>query len=465
MKRAIQTLLAALALLLTSCGGTLTAGIEGSGSPVTASGPVTGFGSVFVKGVEYSTANAQIQIDDQPGTESQLSVGDIVTVTGTKNADGKTGTAARVTFSGNVLGPVVQVDLPTRTFVVLGQTVRVAGSTVFDSSLQPGDISGIKVGARVEVSGFANSFGQIVASRIHLEAPGNGLRVQGIVQALNTSARTFQLNALLIDYSAVAPNGMLAEGSLVNVEGSGLSMSGALITSSVQVLQPVTGGANTEGEIDGVITAFTSDADFMINGTRVTTNAGTQFTLNGATLGVNVRVSVDGSFDSTGTLVARSVEAEPEGEGLARGVVQALPSSSAVTVLGVTITTNSNTELEDDSSLMLRPFRLSDLHVGDYIEARGTAGAGTTLSAEVLVRQNPDTQSFLKATAMNVSAPSFTLLGVTVATTAATQYSGPDGASLTAAQFFSQAPNATVRVGGTPSGASLIAAQAQIEGQ
>ncbi len=466
MNRTIQSVLVGVALLLTSCGGSqLTAGIEGSGAPVAASGPVTGFGSIFVNGVEYATTSARIDIDDQPGTESQLSVGEIVTVIGTVNPDGKTGTATQVTYSGNVVGPVAQVNVATRSLVVLGQTVLVTGSAVFDANIQPGNITGIKPGARLEVSGFANSFGEIGASRIQLAAAGNSLRVQGVVQALNVTAHTFQVNALLVDYSAVTPSGVLANGSTVEVQGSGLSASGALVSTGVKVTPAFSGGTGSEGDIEGVITAFTSNADFIINGLHVTTNANTQFTLNGLTLGVDVRVAVEGSFDSSGTLVAASVEAIAEGTGLVRGLVQSLPTSSTLTVLGVTIASSVTTELEDDSSLMLRAFHLSDLRVGDYVEARGTIGTGAALNAEVLLRENSDTLSFLQGTASNVNSPSFTILGVTVTTTAQTQYKGPDGSPLTAAQFFTQAPNATVQVAGTLSSGSFVATQAQIEGQ
>lgn len=464
MNRSVQATLVGIALLLTSCGGSLTAGIEGSGSPVAAAGPITGFGSIFVNGVEYTTTSARIDIDDQPATESQLSVGDIVTVVGTVNADGKTGTATQVTFRGNVAGIVGQVNVPTRTFVVLGQTVLVTASTVFDSNISPADITGIKPGDRVEVSGFANSFGQLVASRIQLLPAGNAVRVEGIVQALNTAAHTFQINALLVDYSAVTPNGTLVNGNVVDVQGSSVNANGALVATGVQVSSAVTGAANSGGEFEGVITSFTSNADFMIDNLHVTTNGSTQFTLNGVTLGVNVRVAVEGSFDSSGALLAASVEALPEGEGLVRGVVQSLPSSNTLTVLGVTILAGPMTELEDDSSLKLRPFHFSDLHVGDYVEARGPVGTGTTLNAEVLVRQTSDTLSFLRDTATNVTSFSFTLLGVTVVTNSQTQYSGPDGSTLTAGQFFAQAPNHTVKAGGTLSGNSLLATQAQIEG-
>ena len=465
MNRAFQATLVGIALLLASCGGgQLTAGIEGSGAPVTTVGSITGFGSIFVNGVEYATAGAQIGIDGQPGTEAQLSVGDVVTVVGTVNADGKTGTAGQVTFGGNVAGTVDQVNVPTQTLVVLGQTVLVTASTVFDASTSPADITGIKPGASIEVSGFANSFGQLVASHIHLLPAAGTLRVEGVAQALNTTAHTFQVNALLVDYSAVTPSGMLADGSIVGVEGSGFSASGALQATAVGVAPAVAATPNSQGEVEGIITSFTSNADFMINGLHVTTDAGTQFTLNGATLGVNARVAVEGSFDSSGNLVAATLEALPEGAALVRGVVQARPASGTLTVLGVTVTTDPRTKLEDDSSLRLRPFHLSDLQVGDYVEARGRVGIGATLNAEVLVRQAPNSLAFLQDTATNVSSVTLTLLGVTVVVSSQTQYSGSDGAPLTAAQFFAQAPNHTVKAGGTPSGNSLLATQAQIEG-
>src|SRR6266702_7662638 len=155
----------AVAMLLASCDGTNVAGIQGSGGPTPAAavGPITGFGSVFVNGVEYITSNGQISIDHQPGTEAQLHAGDVVTVKGTVNADGVTGTATAVSLDGDVEGPVTQIDLTTNTLVVLGQTVQVTGATLFDESLQPADLTSLQTGSLVEVSGFSNAAGGIVA--------------------------------------------------------------------------------------------------------------------------------------------------------------------------------------------------------------------------------------------------------------------------------------------------------------
>ena len=462
MKRKFTRIVAAAVLLLASCGGpTQLAGIQGSGSGV-AYGPITGFGSIFVNGVEYATSNAQIRIDDQPGAESQLLVGEVVTVTGSVNSDGKTGTATQVTFSSDVAGPITRIDTAGGTFVVLGQTVRVSGSTLFDDNIQPASIVSLQLGNIVEVSGFPNTGGEITASRIQLEAAGSALEVKGIVQSLDMTAHTFHVNTLTVDYSAITPSGSLANGGTVKVTGTMLNAAGALVATRVDVSQSLGGTANEQGEIEGLITTFTSNSDFVINGQRVTTNASTQFTLNGVTLAVDVRVEVDGSFDASGVLVATSVQATPDSSSLVRGLVENV-GSNTLTVLGVTITTSSDTEFEDNSNQQLRTFNLSDLHTNDYVEARGTPAQTGGLNASILVRDNPENHSYLQGTATNVASPNLTVLGITVVTSLATQFSGPDGSTLSAAAFFSQASNKAVKVRGTLSAGVFTADQAQIE--
>ena len=99
------------------------------------SGTITGFGSIFVNGVEWQTSGATITVDDNPGTESELKVGQVVTVRGTLNAAGTNGTADSVEFDNSVEGPIASIDLATGSFVVLGQTVLVSADTGFDDNV------------------------------------------------------------------------------------------------------------------------------------------------------------------------------------------------------------------------------------------------------------------------------------------------------------------------------------------
>jgi hypothetical protein len=458
---------AAAAMLLAACGGsTDVAGIQGSGSPSPAAavGPITSFGSVFVNGVEYITSGAQILIDDQPGAEAQLHAGEVVTIHGSVNPDGATGTATEVSFTGNAQGPATQIDLTNNALLVLGQTVRVTGSTLFDDGIQPGELSGLQTGTLVEVSGFANAAGEIVASRIDLKSAGSNLQVKGVIQALNTTAHTFRVNALIVDYSAVASAATLADGNTVEVQGASLTSAGGLLATRVEVPPGLGATANQHADIEGIITSFTSAADFALQGQNVTTDANTKFVLHAISLGVNVKVDVQGAFNATGVLLAQKVEVRPESSSLVRGLVDSVTATgNALSVLGVNVTTSVSTAFYDKSSQHVRLFRLTDLHAGDYVEIDGTEIQPGTVSASILERDTAENRSYLQGTALNVAEPSLTVLSVTVTTNAQTHFAGPGGAATGAAAFFSQAADHVVKVRGSFSGGVLTADQAQIE--
>ena len=453
------------AVMLVACGPIQTAGIEGSGfsSPAAVSGPITGFGSVFVDGVEYSTAAAQISIDGQPSTEAQLHAGQIVTIEGTVNPGGTTGSATTLTFIGDVLGPVTQIDLVNNTFAVLGQTVRVTSSTVFDEAIQSGDLTGLSANMSVEVSGFADAAGEVVASRVDLAAATRGLQIKGAVQGLDSAAHTFNVNGLGVDYSAVTTSAPLANGSGVVVQGSQLNNSGTLVATHVDVVPAIAAGANKFADLDGIITTFTSTSDFVLLGQHVATSPSTIFILHGLTLAAGVEVNVTGKFDAAGVLQAQTVQVKPFSASLVAGLVDSVnASSNTLSVMGVTISTGAATTFEDLSSQHVRTFRLSDLHTGDYVLVSGTETASGTLEAAALQRENQMPSSYLQGVASNFVQPNFTILGVTVATTAQTQYAGPGGAAGGAATFFSQAPNHVVRAKGTYSGGVLTVTRAQL---
>jgi hypothetical protein len=465
VKRTRMVIGMAAAVLLASCDGTDVAGIQGSGSPTPAAavGSITGFGSVFVNGVEYSTSNAQISIDRQPGTETQLHAGQLVTIKGTLNDDGVTGTATDVSFDGDVQGPVTQIDLTNNTLVVLGQTVRVTGSTLFDDTLQPADLTSLQIGSLIEVSGLSNGAGEVVASRVDLKSAGSNLQVKGTIGSLNTIAHTFSINALTVDYSTSSTMPTLANGNIVEAQGATLTTSGALVATHVEVLPGLATTANERLDIDGFITTFTSAMSFVLQGQSVVTDANTQLVLHGVTLGPGVEVDVQGTVNASGTLVAKKVETRPQSLSLVRGLVDSVTAASnTLSVLGVNITASASTELDDKSSQHVKLFRLTDLRAGDYVEVHGVEGQPGTLSASTLQRDNTENLSYLQGTALNVASPSLTVLGVTVTTNAQTHFEGPGGMISGAAAFFSQAANHIVKVRGTLFGGVLTADQAQI---
>lgn len=442
-----------------------TGGIQGSGI---AFGGITGFGSIFVNGVEFSTSGAQIRIEDQPGTESQLRIGQVVLVRGSIASSGLTGSATQVSFNDNVEGPIANLDVAAGTFVVLGQTVRVTGATLFDSSISPASIEGLSNGLVVEVSGFPNATGEISATRIEGKAAGGQLELTGTVSNFNAAASTFQINALVVDFSAATiRNGTLENGRLVEVKGTTFTAGGALRATEVEVRAGLGAQSGDLGELEGLVTRFVSNSDFDIGGQRIATDASTQFITNGLTLGLNVKVEAEGTFNAAGVLLARKVELKRDASSRVVSTIDSLDAVAGTFRLdiGVTVSVNAATQLEDKLDQPVRPFRFSDLRAGDYVEVRGfEASTGNTLVAVVLERERPEDRVELRGTARNVADPNVTILGVNNALVGSVEFRDAADAPITRAEFFTRAAaSEAVKLSGRVAGGVVTWEEAELE--
>ena len=154
-----------LSLTLAACGSS---GGSGDTTPVPPSataksvvGKITGFGSVYVNGVEYDTSGASYEVDDAIASDdSALSVGMVVKVQGSVNADGRTGSASSVSYDDEVEGLVEDLatdagDPSIKTFTVMNTMVRVhENRTNFDGEDDDAfSFETIMNGDNVEVSG------------------------------------------------------------------------------------------------------------------------------------------------------------------------------------------------------------------------------------------------------------------------------------------------------------------------
>src|SRR5262249_31528386 len=153
-------------------------------------------------------------------------------------------------------------------------------------------------------------------------------QVKGVVHGLDSTAHTFQINGLEVDYSAAAPGGTLAEGSTVLVQGSSLSSGGALLATHVEVLPGIGASNNQYADLEGIITTFTSASDFVLLGQHVATSSSTTFVLHGLTLAAGVQVEVKGKFDASGVLQAQKVQASPFSASLVAGLVDSVNASN-----------------------------------------------------------------------------------------------------------------------------------------
>jgi hypothetical protein len=465
-------MLAALAALaIAACGGggggEPVAGIDRGGITI-AQGPINGFGSVIVNGVRYATTGAVITIDDQPGTESDLRVGQVVRVEGTVNSDGVTGSARRISYDDEVEGPVHSIDLAASRFLVLGQTVQVGSSTSFDDSILPRSLAGLQVGQRVEVSGLVGADGVIAATRVERKAASATVEVKGAIASVDTAARRFAIGLLQVDYSGAALSGFSAgqpaNGDLVEARGT-QNGAGVLVATRVEKgSASLAGTPDDRAEVEGLVTRFVSAADFDVAGQHVTTNAATRYEGGtSANLAINVNIEVEGGFDTSGRIIATKVEFRRDSNVELTGLVESVNAAGSTFVaLGATIRTTALTRFEDQSAADLERFSLADLRVGDYVEVRAYRDA-TGLVATLLERDDPEPGVELKGPATDVAQPDLRVGGIAVTTGPATEYRDNSGVSITAFAFFAAAPGREVKVRGSMVNNVVLAARAELE--
>lgn len=463
----------ATVVLLFACGSgsQQVAGIDRGGSPVavSSSGTITGFGSIFVNGVEYDTASANIRIGGAAGTEADLRVGQVVSVAGTLDTGSTTrGKAQTVTFNAAVEGPIQAIDMAAGTLTVLGQVVRVTAATSFDDGIAPRSIAGLAVGGFVEISGFPESSGAILATRIESTAAGE-VEVTGVISALDSVARRFSINALQVDFSQATLEGFNGaapmDGDRVTVSGTRFSAAGTLIAAEVERQSGSIGTTSSNAEIEGLITRFNSATDFAVSGQAVITDAATRYE-NGsaADLALDTAVEVEGIVDSQGRIVAGEIEFRSSGELRVAGPVTSVNSTTRILdILGVEVEINAATRFEDHSAVNVERFSLADVGSGDYLEVRGYS-AGNRLIATLLERDDAQSEVEVRGPATNVAAPELTVLGVRVMTGGATEFRDENDIPISASAFFTAAASGRqVEISGELLGDVIQAEEAQIE--
>ena len=474
-RRLVWTLAALAASMVAACGGgggggggkDPSGGIDRGGSTL-AQGPINGFGSVIVNGVRYSTTGATVTIDDQPGTESDLRVGQVVRVEGTVNADGITGTARKVNFNDDVEGPVQSIDLAASRFVVLGQTVRVGSGTSFDDAIVPRSLEGLQVGMRVEVSGLVGADGVIAATRVERKPASTTVEVKGTAESVDTAARRLRINQLQVDYSAASLSGFGTgqpqNGDLVEAYGT-VSGAGILVASRLEKRSAsLSGTVNDDADLEGLVTRFVSAADFDVAGQRVTTTAATRYEGgSAANLALDANIEVEGDFDASGRVVATEIEFRRESDVELSGQVESVNAAgSTLVVLGTTVRTTSLTRFEDQSAANVERFSLADLRVGDYVEVRAYRDA-SGLVATLLERDDLEQGVELQGPATDVAQPNLRVGGIAVTTGPATEYRDNNGVSISAAAFFAAAPGREVKVRGALVNNVVLAERAELE--
>jgi hypothetical protein len=358
-----------------------------------ASGRISGLGSIIVNGVRYDDSGADIS-DDSGATYSSddLKLGMVVEVEGgpvTRDATTgtATATASSIRVSSELKGAVEAVDAAGGTLTVFGQEIEVDDRTVYEGFNN--GLAAIQVGDQVEVYAFHDIVsGTYLATRIEEEDDADEFKVRGIVSNLDEGNETFDIGNATISYAdiPVGDRPVLSNGATVRVEAETAQQGGVWVATELEGKTERDIDDDTEIELEGVVTDFTSLASFRVNGIAVNAaGSGVEFD-DGAAGDVadGVRIEVEGTVQD-GVLVATKVEFEDndddgngdddENEIELHGAVESLDANAGTLVVrGYTVSFSDQTQFDDGAA--------ADLDVGVQVEVKGRlAPSGTSVIA------------------------------------------------------------------------------------
>jgi len=350
-------------------------------SSVTAQGRITGFGSIFVSGVQYDTTGASFTVDGESASEDDLELGMMVTVSGT--SAGTAGVASSVHFDDDLDGIVTAVNLDQKgvgTVSVMGYEVTVDANTLVEfytnqiNTLTQA-IYDPNVGIQfiAEVSGYSDGLGNIHASRIEIKAFNpltDYIEIKGYVNNLDTNMNTFMVADMNIVYSNATvyddmTSAMLADGLHVEVKGRGFDGQGRLLADIIEDETNsglLSADSDDDIEIEGVIGSVNTES-FTINGVTIYYD---QNTLGTKLLVENAIVEVDAYRDNQSRLFADEIEPDELDDdyhnGLElKGLVQNYDlQNNTIEVMDTTFQLTTSTMIRDEYT-NIRYFSLGDI--------------------------------------------------------------------------------------------------------
>ena len=415
---------------------------------VASSGVITGFGSIFVNGLRYDTATAEVEFEGEGlMTEADLRLGMRVEVKASRNGDDRV--ATKIVFDKDLKGPVSLVtpdatNPEVGTLMVLGQIISVNISTVLDRNVGDVNLDG-KIDLRdldvpsgnvvVEISGFRTDAG-FIATRIERESDDSDsvgeFEVMGPVSQLDITLGTFMISGLTIAYDASTDvedfdDSPLANGQFVAVEGV-LRDDGSLLAIEI------------EREDDGLDDDSEKEGEFEIAGVLSAVDvlsSPNTITVNGITIPVvdaspflgkeGFVLEVEGEFEA-GVLVIEAeggINEEKENEIHVEDRIISLGDGSFTTQLGFTVTPTGTSRVEDEigeNGDRLKPDEfLARLQVSDVIEASGYLEEDGSVTWTRISRNESNDEGCeltgpVDAGSIDSSAGLFSIMGVTIDT-------------------------------------------------
>ena len=281
-------------------------------------------------------------------------------------------------------------------WTIAGKNVQADASTEFDQ-----ENGTIGVGAVVTVEGTLQGDGSVLAQQIEVNVgvgapppPGDDEGdLTGAIQSLpaNGLLGTWQVagrTVLVVSTTTLEQeNGGFAVGAIVEVEGLP-DANGVIVASKIELQsggapapQPVPEDVEIVGTIDA-LPASGFIGTWQVTGRAVVVTAATELDTENGAFAVGVTVKVEGSLDSTGTLVAAQIETEP-GSGASEppleffGTINALPAGPS----GIIGVWNVGGKLVNVTAQTLIEAEAAPIAVGTVVEVGGWLQADGMIDA------------------------------------------------------------------------------------
>ncbi|MBT4883688.1 MAG: hypothetical protein HON44_06925 [Glaciecola sp.] len=332
-------------------------------------GIITGFGSIHIDGKRYLTDNAKFTVNGQAGSNiDQLYVGMKVSIA-TNEVDSETPEAVSVNYAAEIEGVITSIDRNNQQIFVSGTTVTYSDLTHFIQTTE----NLLTVGDRIEVNGYPAADGRYLATAIKLDTDTNNVAdsyTTGTISNLDTTAQTFSLNALTINYASAIIEGTLSDGQLAKVEG--VVLDSIMNATEIEILSI----ANIRGqytddisafEIEGLVTALDlANNTLAINGLSVLLGAQVSYE-NGVAADLQVGQFIEVKLGQNDEVVGIQFERnEYYIDGKIKGSIEAIDlTNKTLTLNGQVYQVTATTRFEDDDDQYIN---LAGLQLNDLIE-------------------------------------------------------------------------------------------------
>jgi len=444
----IALLLSALA----ACGGSGSSDAPGAGPAATDQttvGQITGFGSIYVNGIEFETFGAMYEVDDTMASDDDaLAVGMVVKVEGSVNADGLTGTAMKVSYDDDIEGLVERLapgaDAGTKTFLVMGVTVVADSSrTNFESDDPNFSFETIAEGDVVEVSGDYGTDSSLYATYIEEQgADDNEYEAKGVVSEYITGGDAFVLilrNGSTLNVT-LAPNAQIPSAGIDNeqfVEVEGTIDDPAADPKTLTAFKVELedddrlDDDDSEIEVKGMLNYDMTAETWSVKGIELAFAEGTEYKpasledmiSDQSAAGMTVEVEGEKVGD---VLQVEEIELE-EDELEFKGDVESKADDGTLTLSfgaaegTVSVIVNGETMYRDDDAV--ESFNYDSIIVGDKVDIEARWGDGGMAYASILHLED-DVGYEIEGPVDAVSDVSLTVLGVTFALDMNTVFEG-----------------------------------------